>query len=57
MKEEHDDATKVKSGKCDVRLSTKDMVKLNELADSRGITKSEVMRDALRYFHRWMMEK
>ena len=45
------------AGKCDVRLSSTDLKKLNDIADSRDITRSEVMREALRFFHKWLMEK
>jgi predicted transcriptional regulator len=44
-------------GKCDVRLSKNDMKILQELSESSGRTRSTVMRDALRFFHKWCMEK
>lgn len=45
------------SGKCDVRLSKNDMEILQELADANGLARSTVMRDALRFFHKWCTEK
>lgn len=45
------------SEKCDVRLSKNDMEILQELADANGLARSTVMRDALRFFHKWCTEK
>ena len=45
------------SGKCDVRLTAKELQMLHELADANDVTKSDIMRQALRFFHRWCMEK
>ena len=50
------DAVKA-AGKCDVRLTAKELEMLRELADANGVTKSDIMRDALRSFHRWCTEK
>ena len=44
-------------GKCDVRLSKNDMEILQELADANGLSRSTIMRDALRFFHKWCTEK
>lgn len=45
------------AGKCDVRLSSKELQMLHELADTNDVTKSDIMRQALRFFHRWCTEK
>ena len=42
----------VKPGKCDVRLSDEEMKILNLLADREEVTKSDIMRKALRLFYR-----
>lgn len=44
-------------GKCDVRLSQYEMKILQELADANGLSRSAIMRDALRFFHKWCTEK
>ena len=38
------------SGKCDVRLSTQEDAMLNSLANRNGVSRSDVMRKALRDF-------
>ena len=38
----------VKPGKCDVRLSEDEMAMLEKLADIEEVTKSDIMRKALR---------
>ncbi len=38
----------VKSGKCDVRLSETEMVMLQKLADTEEVTKSDIVRKAIR---------
>ena len=45
------------SGKCDVRLSADELKMLHELASNNDVTKSDIMRQALRFFHRWCTEK
>ena len=44
---------KVKSGKCDVRLSPDELSMLDELAEQNDATKSDVMRKALKAFYDW----
>lgn len=51
------DVLKTASGKCDVRLSGKELQMLHELASANDVTKSDIMRQALRFFHRWCTEK
>ena len=51
------DVLKTASGKCDVRLSGKELQMLHELAEQNDVTKSDIMRQALRFFHRWCTEK
>jgi len=41
------------AGKCDVRLSADELNMLHELATNNDVTKSDIMRQALRFFHRW----
>ena len=43
-------------GKCDVRLDKKELMMLEELSKSRGVTKSDIMRRALKDFYRWNTE-
>ena len=50
------DAVKA-AGKCDVRLTARELQMLRELCDANDVTKSDIMRQALRFFHRWCMEK
>lgn len=50
------DAVKA-AGKCDVRLTAKELEILHELAESNSVTKSDIMRQALHFFHRWCTEK
>ena len=38
------------SGKCDVRLSMQEDMQLSELAERNGVTRSDIMRKALRDF-------
>lgn len=45
------------AGKCDVRLTAKELQMLHELADTNEVTKSDIMRQALRFFHRWCTER
>jgi hypothetical protein len=45
------------TGKCDVRLSTEELGMLEQLADRNGVTKSDIMRKALRDFHKFNSEK
>ena len=45
------------AGKCDVRLNAKELEMLHELASNNDVTKSDIMRQALRFFHRWCTEK
>jgi hypothetical protein len=47
----------VKPGKCDVRLSEDEMATLNRLSDTYGVTKSDIMRNALKLFSRELEEK
>ena len=37
--------------KCDVRLSEAEMKMLNQLADENEVTKSDIMRKALRFLY------
>ena len=40
-------------GKCDIRLSASEDSMLNELADRNSVSRSEVMRKALRDFYKF----
>ena len=51
------DVLKNASGKCDVRLSSQELQMLHDLAEANSVTKSDIMRQALRFFHRWCTEK
>lgn len=42
----------VKPGKCDVRLSDEEMKMLTRLADIEEVTKSDIMRKALRLLYK-----
>lgn len=42
----------VKPGKCDVRLSEEEMSMLEKLSDIEEVTKSDIMRKALRLLFR-----
>lgn len=41
------------SGKCDVRLSTQEDSMLNSLAERNNVSRSDVMRKALRDFYKF----
>lgn len=45
------------SGKCDVRLTKKENDMLNELAEKNGVSRSDVMRTALKELHRFNSEE
>ena len=47
----------VKPGKCDVRLTSEELKLLKELAEDNRVTKSDIMREALRHFYKWCKEK
>ena len=51
-----EDVTKL-AGKCDVRLDKQEMEILRKLAENNNVTKSDIMRQALHFFHRWCTEK
>lgn len=51
------DVLKTASGKCDVRLSPRELQMLHELVEQNDVTKSDIMRQALRFFHKWCTEK
>lgn len=42
--------SKVKRGKCDVRLTAQEDLELSRLAEKNGVTRSEIVRKALRDF-------
>lgn len=42
----------VKPGKCDVRLSETEMAMLQKLADTEEVTKSDIVRKAIRLLFR-----
>lgn len=44
------------SGKCDVRLTKKENTMLNELAFKHGVTRSTIMRKALKDFYKFNTE-
>lgn len=44
------DAPRSYTGKCDVRLSAEEDSMLNRLSETNGVTRSDVMRRALRDF-------
>ena len=44
------------TGKCDVRLSTEELGMLERLSDANGVTKSDIMRKALRDFYKFNSE-
>lgn len=54
---EYNITNEAKPGKCDVRLSAKENMMLNELASNNDVTRSDIVRQAIRFFHRWCMEK
>ena len=41
------------TGKCDVRLSSREDSMLNELAERNGVSRSDIMRKALYDFHKF----
>ena len=41
------------TGKCDVRLTTEEDSALSRLAERNGVSRSEIMRKALKDFVRW----
>lgn len=41
------------SGKCDVRLDKQELNMLERLSDANGVTKSDIMRKALRDFYKF----
>lgn len=45
------------SGKCDVRLDAQELNMLDRLASRNEVTRSEIMRKALRDFYRWNSEE
>lgn len=45
------------SGKCDVRLTKKEDDMLNILSDRNGVTRSTIMRKALRDFYKFNTDK
>lgn len=47
------DGHKVYSGKCDVRLDKQELSMLNRLSEANGVTRSDVMRRALRDYYRY----
>ena len=47
----------VYSGKCDVRLDKQELEMLDHLSDLNGVTKSDVMRRALRDYYRFNTDK
>lgn len=44
------------SGKCDVRLDTQELNMLDSLSNERGVTRSDIMRRALRDFYKFNKE-
>ena len=48
---------RIKTAKCDVRLTREENRMLNQLADSNGETRGEVMRKALRDFYKFNTEE
>lgn len=47
----------VYSGKCDVRLDKQELEMLDHLSGLNGVTKSDVMRRALRDYYRFNTDK
>ena len=47
----------VYTGKCDVRLSSEEDSALSRLAERNGVSRSDIMRKALRDFVRWNEEE
>ena len=47
---------RIKSAKCDVRLTREEDRMLNQLADTNGASRGEVMRKALRDFYKFNTE-
>ena len=45
------------SGKCDVRLTKEENNMLNELSERNGVSRSDIMRRALKDFHRFNTEE
>lgn len=45
------------TGKCDVRLTAEENSLLDRLAERNGVSRSDVMRKALKDFGRWNGEK
>ena len=48
---------RIKSAKCDVRLTREENRMLNQLADSNGESRGSVMRKALRDFYKFNTEE
>ena len=45
------------SGKCDVRLSAEEDSMLNKLSEDNGVTRSDVMRKALKNYFRYLTDE
>lgn len=43
--------------KCDVRLTMDEDVMLSKLASDNGVTRSDVMRRALKSYYNWLTDK
>lgn len=48
---------KFTSSKCDVRLTSEENDMLNELAERKGVSRSDVMRTALKELHKFNSEE